>query len=64
MTFRFTTRCSIVLTLEDLRLPTTKAHSFAEERLCISNIDSVGGGRCHIIISISKTAIGWWTRQV
>jgi hypothetical protein len=27
-------------------------------------ISSVGGGRRHIIISISRTAIGWWTRQV
>ena len=34
----------------------------AAERFCVTNISSVGGGRCHIITSISKTAIGWWTR--
>jgi hypothetical protein len=31
--------------------------------LRVLDIPSIGGGRCHIIISISRTATGSWTRE-
>ena len=58
--FEFPSHWSILLPVRNLTWPQRSPQA---ERLRVLDIGSVGGGRCHIIISISKTVTGSWTRQ-